>query len=119
VTQPFSFLTDEDFDNDVLRGLLRRLPELDIVRVQDVDLSGASDPVILDWAERENRIVLTHDASTMPAHAYERLDAGLRLSGVCVVPKSLPIGQAIDEILLLAQCSLTEDWEGLVRYLPL
>ncbi len=33
------FLVDEDFDNDIVRGMLRRLPTLDIVRVQDVDLS--------------------------------------------------------------------------------
>jgi hypothetical protein len=35
------FLADEDFDNDILRGMLRRLPNLDIVRAQDVGLSGA------------------------------------------------------------------------------
>ena len=34
----FRFLTDEDFDNRILRGLIRRLPELDVVRVQDVGL---------------------------------------------------------------------------------
>ena len=28
--------TDEDFNNRILRGLLRRQPQLDIVRVQDV-----------------------------------------------------------------------------------
>ena len=37
------FLVDEDFDNDIVRGMLRRLPTLDIVRVQDVELSGARD----------------------------------------------------------------------------
>jgi hypothetical protein len=39
----FKLLTDEDFDNRILRGLLRRLPELDIVRVQDVGLGGEHD----------------------------------------------------------------------------
>ena len=34
----FRFVTDEDFDNRILRGLLRRLPELEIVRIQDVNL---------------------------------------------------------------------------------
>jgi len=42
-------LIDEDFDNDILRGVLRRRPKLDIVRVQDVGLSGADDPAVLDW----------------------------------------------------------------------
>ena len=35
------FLADEDFDNDIVRGMLRRLPTMDIVRAQDVGLSGA------------------------------------------------------------------------------
>jgi hypothetical protein len=38
---------DEDFDNDYLRALHRRLPEIDIVRIQDVGLSGCDDPTIM------------------------------------------------------------------------
>ena len=34
---------DEDFDNRIVRGLLRLLPELDIVRVQDAGLMGRSE----------------------------------------------------------------------------
>ena len=37
------FLADEDFDNDIVRGMLRRLPTLDLVRAQDVGRSGALD----------------------------------------------------------------------------
>jgi len=96
VTETLRFLTDEDFDNDILRGFLRRLPQLDIVRIQDADLSGEPDPVVLEWAEQENRIVLTHDVKSMPPHAYDRLQAGLPVAGVCVISQSLPIGQAID-----------------------
>jgi hypothetical protein len=31
----------------------------------------------------------------------------------------VPIGVAIEEIILLAECSLEHEWEGQVRYLPL
>ena len=55
------FLADEDFDNDIVRGMLRRLSRMDIVRVQDVGLSGALDPRVLEWAAREGRVLLTHD----------------------------------------------------------
>jgi hypothetical protein len=41
------FAADEDFDNDILRALRRRLPEIDVVRIQDVGLGGADDPAIL------------------------------------------------------------------------
>lgn len=113
------YLTDEDFDGDVLEGLLRRLPDLDIVRVQDVGLAGQEDPVILAWAEEHDRIVLTHDRRTMTVHANARLRAGQRVAGVCVVRQLLSVGRAIDELLLVVQCSRKEDWENQVRYLPL
>jgi hypothetical protein len=31
---------------------------------------------------------------------------------------ALPIAQAIEEILLVAECSTDGEWEGQVRYLP-
>lgn len=113
------FLIDEDFDNAILRGVRRRLPHLDIVRVQDVALSGAHDTAVLEWAGQEGRIVLTHDISTMKPYAYARVVEGLPMPGVFVVNQSLPIGEAIEAIVLLAECSLEGEWEGQVRHLPL
>lgn len=49
------FLADENFNNDILRGVLRRTPDVDILRVQDVGLSGRPDPEILAWAAQEQR----------------------------------------------------------------
>jgi len=63
---------DENFNNDILRGLMRLRPGLDIVRIQDVGLSGADDPVVLEWAAREGRVLLRHDVSTITRHAFER-----------------------------------------------
>jgi hypothetical protein len=36
---------DENFNNDIIRGLTRRNPDLEIIRVQDAGLSGADDPL--------------------------------------------------------------------------
>jgi hypothetical protein len=44
--------SDENFDGDILRGVLRRLPDLDIVRVQDAGLAATPDPIVLAWAAR-------------------------------------------------------------------
>ena len=110
---------DEDLNNDIVRGLLRRRPDLDIVRVQDAGLSGASDPMILDWAAQEGRALLTHDVSTIARYAYDRVQAGRSMPGVFEVGRKAPIGIAIEDILLLAECSLEGEWEGQVRYLPL
>ena len=70
-------LVDEDFDNDILRGVLRRRPEVDVVRVQDVGLSGKPDSEVLEWAARHGRVLLTHDVSTMKTHAYARVAGSL------------------------------------------
>ncbi len=64
--------TDENFNNDILRGILRRNPDLDILRIQDVGLSGADDPTVLKWAAQEERILLTHDVQTITRDAYKR-----------------------------------------------
>ena len=110
---------DKNFNNNIVRGLLRRKPDLDVVRIQDVGLSGADDPDILEWAAQERRVLLTHDVSTVTHFAYERVRAGKPMPGVFEVSRSVPIGVAIEDILLLAECSLDGEWEGQLRYLPL
>ena len=112
-------VADENFNNDIVRGLLRQKPDLDIVRVQDVGLKGAEDPVILEWAAYEERVVLTHDAATMAHFAYERVREGKLMPGVIEVADDLPIGKVIKDILLLAEYSRRGEWEGQVIYLPL
>jgi hypothetical protein len=112
-------LVDEDFDNTILRGVLRRRPGLDIVRVQDVGLAGADDPDVLQWAASAGRVLLSHDVNTMKTHAYARVTAGLPMPGVFAVAQHLSISVAIDEIILLCECSLPGEWEGQVRHLPL
>jgi hypothetical protein len=113
------FLVDEDFDNDIVRGLLRRLPTLGIVRAQDIALSGTPDPIVLDRAAQDGRVLLTHDVSTMTAHAYARVASGLPMPGVFAVGQLAPISQMIADLVLLAECSLPGEWEGQVRYVPL
>lgn len=110
---------DENFNNDIVRGLLRRKPELDIVRIQDNGLSGADDPTVLEWAAKEGRILLTHDVATMSRYAYERVEKGQSMPGVFEVSRNVPIGAAIEDILVLTEYSLEGEWEGQVRYLPL
>jgi hypothetical protein len=63
---------DENFNSDVVRGVLRRNASLDLVRVQDEGLSGTDDPAILGWSAQTGRVLLTHDARTMTRHAYAR-----------------------------------------------
>lgn len=110
---------DENFNADIVRGLLRRLPGLDIVRVQDVGLSGADDSAVLEWAAHERRIVLTHDVSTLVSFALGRVAAQQPMPGVFVARSSGPVGSAIEDLVLLSECSVEGEWEGRVTFLPL
>lgn len=113
------FLADENFNNAILRGLRLRLPDLDIVRAQDVGLTGWDDPDLLEWAAREGRVLLTHDVATIPHFAYQRIEAGLSMPGVCEVTRGVAIGTAIEDLVLAAVYLSPEEWADQVRYLPL
>ena len=110
---------DEDVNGRIVRGLLRRIPHLDVVRVQDRGLTGTGDPEILEWAAREDRILLTQDANTMTGHAYARLAAGKHMAGVIVAAQDLAIGIVIEDLFLIAECTEANEWEGQVIFLPL
>jgi hypothetical protein len=113
------FAADENFNDVIVRALQRRRPDIDLVRIRDTELRGASDPDILDWAATEHRVLLTHDVTSMTRHAYERVRSGQPIAGVFEVSPSAPVGIIVEDIMLLAECSLEGEWEGQVRYLPL
>jgi predicted nuclease of predicted toxin-antitoxin system len=112
------WLADECFDNDIVRGLLRRSPDFDLVRAQDVsEVAGRDDERLFAWAGKNGRVVLTHDLATMvPAI---QLQGQPELCAIVLVPDSLPIGRIIEGVLLLDQCSREADWTAGVSYLPL
>ncbi len=112
------FLADENLDNNIVRGLLRRNPDINIVRVQDVELSGQDDPTVLEWAAQENRILLTHDVATITRYAYERMAENKPMPGVIEVNSDASIGRVIEDLLLLLSCSLDRELEGQIQYLP-
>lgn len=113
------FAADENFNGNIVRGLLRRQPELSILRVQDVGLAGAEDPAVLAWAAKEGRVLLTHDVATMTGFAYDRVEAGLSMPGVFEIRRGVPVARIIEDLLLLAECSFEGELEGQIRYLPM
>jgi hypothetical protein len=112
-------VTDENFQGAIVRGVLTARPDADLVRAQDTEMSGASDPELLAWAATQGRVILTHDVNTLIGFAYARVKAALPMSGVFVVNRGEPIGKVIEDILLLIECSSAGEWEGQVGFLPL
>lgn len=112
-------LADENLNHDLIRGVLRRMPSLDLVRVQDVGLREVDDPSVLEWAARERRIIVTHDVNTMPAFAFDRIRKNQAMPGMFVVSQQAALAGVIEDILLIAECSDGGEYDGQVIYLPL
>ena len=112
-------LADENFNGYIVRGLLRRRPDLALIRIQEVGMATADDPAVLDWAAVHNRILLTHDRATMPDYAYQRVVTGQAMPGVFVVSDRLSLQQVIEEILFLDEYSEQNEWRSSIIYLPL
>lgn len=112
-------LADQNFNGRILRGLRRRGAILDLVRTLDVGLASLVDPEVLEWAAKEDRIVVSHDVNTLPAFAYDRVRAGQSMPGVFIIPASMAIGQAVDELEFAAEAVAVEECKDQVIYFPL
>ena len=53
----------------------------------------------------------------MPNYAHQRQRAGLPMPGMVVVPDTMPIGRAIEELALLIGGIFDDEWADWVRYL--
>lgn len=111
-------LADENLNNDIIRGVLRQNPAISFQRTQEIGLDGCSDPEILQWAADHNAIVVTHDVNTMIAYARQRIDQGLKMSGLILVLQTSSLGSVIQDLVLLVNCSSAEEWVDQIIFLP-
>ena len=114
-----AFLVDQNFNEDIVDGLTRRDAALAFTLARDVGLAQAADPAILEWASNAGLILLTHDRKTIPSYAHDRVSSGLPIPGVFLVDDDMPVGKAIEEVLIAAKCLTPEECKDLVRYFPM
>ncbi len=111
--------SDADVHGDITRGLRRRLPDINLVRVQDALPEGTPDPEVLAWAAGENRVLITNDRNTMVGFAYQRAAAGEPLPGLIATTNEQAIGEAINDILLITEYMPEEEIrDQVVVFLP-
>ena len=112
------FLADADLNKGVVRGVLRREPSLDFLTAQAAGLRRMTDPEVLALAAEQQRVLVSHDVNTMPAHFRAYRNVGKHSAGVFLVHQSLDIGTAVDE-LLIWRASEASEWENRLVWLPL
>jgi Domain of unknown function (DUF5615) len=118
------FLLDEHLRGPLWTAIARHnalggLP-IDAARVGDTpDLPlGSDDPIILLWAERENRILLTEDVHTMPGHLAQHIQSGHHSSGVFVISASYSIKEIVEHLELVAHAGESGDYVDTITYVP-
>lgn len=112
------FLFDHDFDDRIVRGFLRREPSAECVRCREVGLEKAADDVVLAYAAKEERVVVSHDVNTMRHAAIVRLTAGLPMHGLILSHQGAKIGVIIDDLQLLWTVLEADELIGTIRFLP-
>ena|ERR1051325_3304945 len=112
-------LTDENFDEKILRGLRQRLTGQEFLSVRDAGLAGRPDSFLLYWALQENRIILTHDKQTLTRDAELLVARGKPIAGVILVPHRLAIGRAIHDLEIVLQCYSQSEMRNRIQRLPL
>ena len=113
------FAADECLNLNIVAELRRRNPDIDIVTVQERNLRGQPDTVILEWAASEGRVLVTQDVKSLRGLAADRIRRGAPMPGVLVVHWDHRVGQVSDALELAAGASLDGEWENRVEFLPL
>ena len=122
---PLAYLFDEHLRGPLWRAIdshnRKETDIVDAIRVGDVmELHlGIGDADILQWAERERRILVSFDRSTLPAHLEDYLKRGRESPGIFLIRRTSMISEVVHFLVLAAHASEPEEWANRVKYVPL
>src|SRR5687768_419213 len=111
-----SFLLDEHLRGPLSSAIqhhnARGVDVIDAMRVGDpADLPlGATDPEILLWAERNNRILVTHDTDTMILHWSRHLLRGRHCPGLFLIRRGASAREVVAHLALAAHAGRADDF---------
>ena len=101
----------------ITRGLL--LCGVDVLTAQLDGTTQLDDPALLDRATKLGRVLFSQDEDLL-AEATQRQRSGKFFSGVIYAHQlNITIGRAIQDLQILANVGIPEDFVNRVEYLPL
>lgn len=114
-----SLLSDENLNGDIVRGLLLQRPGWTWFGFRIWRSLGRR--IRRCWNGQRGRGVVWchHDRRTIPGFAYDRVSRGMPMAGLFLLSHRMPMSEAIEELLLLDECSEQGEWDALIVYLPL
>jgi hypothetical protein len=111
------FQADNDLRKAIVRGVVRSEPRIDFNSAQAARLDGVPDPEVLALSAETGRILVSHDFQTIPMH-FQQFARARRSPGVLLIRQDLPVGKAVETLLLIWAASESEEWENRICLLP-
>jgi len=111
------FQADADL-KQAITGVIRKQPGIEFWSANQAGLEGLKDAEVLALAARQGRVRVTHDRKTMPAE-FGQFVLAQQSAGVLVVSQSLPMGEAIEALILIWEASTAEEGINQIMTLPL
>lgn len=112
------FQADVNLNQVILLAVQRREPTLDFQTAVAAGLAGLNDPEVLAIAAGDGRVLVTHDRKTMPRHFFDFITSETS-AGLLIIPQSLPVASAAEDLLLIWHTTEAEEWINQIRFLPL
>jgi hypothetical protein len=94
------FQADADLNQAIVSSTRQKESAIDFQSAFKAGLEGIPDPEILERADRQQRILVTHDRSSMPNHLRARLAAGQSSPGIRIVSQFGPLGPVVEALSL-------------------
>ena len=111
-----SFLIDQNFNHDVLNGVLRLGTAFAFRTALECGVDTLADPELLAWAAERGLVVITHDVRTLVPLARARVADRLAMPGVLLIPQSAAVGVAIERLQIGLVCVSEEEWPNQVVF---
>jgi hypothetical protein len=111
------YQADNDLRKAIVPGSIRRTPQMNFRSAQAARLDGVPDPEVLAFAADEGRILVSHDFQTMPKH-FQQFTWHRRSPGALLVRQDLPVGEAIETLLLIWEASEADEWVNRLCLVP-
>jgi predicted nuclease of predicted toxin-antitoxin system len=112
------FLADEDLNGNIVAAVRRMEPAVDLLTVVEAGRSGIPDIEILDFAEVQQRILVSHDVITMKATAERRIAAGVGITGLLLASQDKPTKDVAESLLLIWAATEADEWRDRIVFLP-
>ena len=97
--------------------MLRAEPDIDFRTAHEAGFRKVPDNLVLLASKQEHRILVTHDRRTMPYYFADLIQKE-ESPGVFLVSENVPIGLAIEFLLLIWHTTEAEEWANSITEIP-